>query len=74
MRLDWDNGQCQRVARQVEEIKALERGGPPLYVFAHLLVPHEPYVFTPDGRCLTRPSPTPAARTRATSTRSATPT
>ena len=23
MRLDWDNGQCQRVARQVEEIKAL---------------------------------------------------
>ena len=55
MRLDWDNGQCQRVARQVEEIKALERGGPPLYVFVHLLVPHEPYVFTPDGRCLTRP-------------------
>ena len=54
-RLDWDNGQCQRVARQVEEIRALERGARPLYVFAHILVPHDPYVFTPDGRCLTRP-------------------
>jgi hypothetical protein len=55
MRLDWDNGQCQRVARQVEAIKALERGGAPLHVFVHILVPHEPYVFTPEGGCLTRP-------------------
>jgi hypothetical protein len=54
MRLDWDNAQCQRVARQLEEIKRLHRNDRPLYVFAHILVPHEPYVFGPDGRCLTR--------------------
>jgi hypothetical protein len=54
MRLDWDNAQCQRVARQLEEIKRLHRNDRPLYVFAHILVPHEPYVFRPDGRCLTR--------------------
>jgi hypothetical protein len=52
MRLDWDNAQCQRVARQVEAIKRLRRGDRPLYVFAHILVPHGPYVFAPDGRCL----------------------
>ncbi len=55
MMLRWDNGQCQRVARQIEEIKALRRDDRPLYVFAHILVPHGPYPFTPDGDCLSRP-------------------
>jgi Sulfatase len=54
MRLDWDNAQCQRVARQVDAIKRLRRGDRPLYVFAHILVPHDPYVFAHDGRCLGR--------------------
>jgi hypothetical protein len=54
-RLDWDNGQCQRVARQLEEIKRLRRGERPLYVFVHILVPHGPFVFGPDGRCLGMP-------------------
>ena len=55
MQLNWDNGQCQRVARQVEEIKAIagrEQRDPPVYVFAHLLLPHGPFVFAPDGSCL----------------------
>ena len=52
MRLDWDNAQCQRVARQVEEIRAIGEGPEPVHVFAHILVPHGPYVFAPDGRCL----------------------
>lgn len=52
MRLDWDNGQCQRVARKIEDIKGLGGGDRPMYVFAHFLVPHGPEVFTPDGRCL----------------------
>lgn len=51
-RLDWDNGQCQRVARQIEEIKAIGAGDEPIYVFAHFLMPHDPFVFGPDGRCL----------------------
>jgi hypothetical protein len=55
MRLDWDNGQCQRVPRQVEEIKRIGGGERPAYVFAHILVPHGPEVFTTDGDCLERP-------------------
>lgn len=54
MRLDWDNAQCQRVARQVEQIKSIGVRDEPVYVFAHILVPHGPYVFAPDGRCLTQ--------------------
>jgi hypothetical protein len=55
MRLDWDNGQCQRVARQIEQIKAIGQRDRPVYVFAHILVPHGPEVFTTDGRCLSNP-------------------
>jgi len=54
MRLDWDNAQCQRVARQVERIKEIGQRDEPVYVFAHILVPHGPFVFAPDGRCLTQ--------------------
>ncbi|MGB3719854.1 MAG: hypothetical protein DIU63_12970 [Proteobacteria bacterium] len=52
--LDWDLGQCQRVRPQIEKIKALGEQDQPLFVFAHILVPHGPYVFAPDGRCFTR--------------------
>jgi hypothetical protein len=53
MRLDWDNAQCQRVATQIEEIKAIGERDRPVYVFAHILVPHGPFNFAADGRCLT---------------------
>lgn len=53
MRLDWDNGQCQRVAAQIEEIKAIGERDKPVYVFAHILVPHGPFNFAADGGCLT---------------------
>ena len=52
MRLDWDNAQCQRMAAQIEEIKAIGVREKPAYVFAHILVPHGPYNFATDGRCL----------------------
>ncbi|HKJ60454.1 MAG TPA: sulfatase-like hydrolase/transferase, partial [Hyphomicrobiales bacterium] len=54
MRLDWDNAQCQRVTKQIEEIKAIGKREKPVYVFAHILVPHGPYNFTTDGRCLSQ--------------------
>ncbi|WP_159585454.1 hypothetical protein [Chelativorans xinjiangense] len=54
MRLDWDNAQCQRVAAQVEKIKAIGARERPVYVFAHFLVPHGPYAFAADGRCLSQ--------------------
>ena len=55
-RLDWDNGQCRRVSRQIEMIKALasDPRPEPIHVFAHILVPHGPYPFASDGRCLSR--------------------
>ena len=35
----------------IENIGVRER---PTYVFTHFILPHDPYVFAPDGRCLTR--------------------
>ena len=51
--LDWDNAQCHRVKAQIEEIKAIGEQDQPVYVFAHFLVPHGPYNFSPEGECLT---------------------
>jgi hypothetical protein len=59
-RLQWDLGQCQRVPRQIEKIKEIAARGDNIFVFAHILVPHDPYLFDADGRC---PSPELAERT-----------
>jgi hypothetical protein len=50
--LQWDNGQCQRVPRQIEKVKEIGTRSETTFMFAHILVPHDPYVFSPDGRCL----------------------
>ncbi|WP_197521011.1 hypothetical protein [Bradyrhizobium icense] len=50
-RLKSDLGQCYRVPRQIEKIKEIARRGDKAFVFAHVLVPHDPYVFGSDGRC-----------------------
>lgn len=52
--LQWDSGQCQRIPWQIEQIKKAGGGPEPAFVFAHLLLPHEPYMFDPQGRCLSR--------------------
>jgi hypothetical protein len=51
-RLQWDNGQCQRVSRQIDKVKEIGERNETTFVFAHILVPHDPYAFSPDGRCL----------------------
>jgi hypothetical protein len=48
----WDFGQCLRVPRQIEKLKEIATRREKTFVFAHILVPHDPYVFTADGRCL----------------------
>ena len=45
---------CQRIRPQLEEIKALGERERPVYVFAHILLPHGPYNFSADGECLTQ--------------------
>jgi hypothetical protein len=52
MRLRWDYGQCQRVPQQREQIKHTGGRPEPTFLFAHILLPHEPYVFDAAGRCL----------------------
>jgi hypothetical protein len=49
---DWDNGQCQRVPRQFAAVKAISERPEATFTFVHVLLPHEPYVFAADGRCL----------------------
>ncbi len=51
-RMQWELGQCQRVPRQIEKIKEIKERKASTFVFAHILVPHDPYVFAADGRCL----------------------
>jgi hypothetical protein len=40
------------VPRQIEKLKEIGRRSETTFVFAHILVPHDPYAFSPDGRCL----------------------
>jgi hypothetical protein len=61
-RLQGGLGQCQRVPRQIEKVKEIGARGDKAFVFAHILVPHEPYVFSADGRC---PSTDTMERTKA---------
>jgi hypothetical protein len=50
--LQWNTSQCLRVPRQIEKVKEIGTRSEKTFVFAHILVPHEPFVFSPDGRCL----------------------
>ncbi|WP_159715994.1 sulfatase-like hydrolase/transferase [Geminicoccus flavidas] len=52
--LQWDAGQCQRVPWQIEQIKQAADGAAPTFVFGHILLPHEPFVFDADGNCLSQ--------------------
>jgi len=49
---DWDNGQCRRVPMQFAEVKAISERLEATFTFVHVLLPHEPYVFAADGRCM----------------------
>ena len=51
-RMQWELGQCQRVPRQIEKVKEIKERNASTFVFAHILVPHDPYVFNADGQCL----------------------
>lgn len=52
--LNWDYGECQRLPAQIEAIRRTRDNPGPQFVFAHILLPHDPYVFDPEGRCLSR--------------------
>lgn len=47
--LDYRYTQYRRTLFQISEIKKLAREKSPKFVFSHLIIPHEPYVFKPNG-------------------------
>ena len=53
--LDYRRTQWRRTQYQLEELgKIPERNKGPVFVFAHLLLPHEPYVFDEEGNYVTK--------------------
>jgi hypothetical protein len=44
--------QCERIHREFDALAELARDPQPTFVFAHVLLPHPPFVFGPDGECL----------------------
>jgi hypothetical protein len=44
--------QCERIQREFDALAGIARDPEPTFVFAHMLVPHPPFVFGPDGECL----------------------
>jgi hypothetical protein len=47
----WD-AQCRRIPYQFETLRGIARRSEPTFVFAHLLLPHFPFVFDAEGRCM----------------------
>jgi hypothetical protein len=47
-----NESQCRRVRQKLAAIRRAAKGDQPVFVFAHMLVPHDPYVFDADGHCL----------------------
>ncbi len=46
-----DPNQCDRVPRKLARLKELGSTQQPTFVFAHFLVPHDPFVFDENGNC-----------------------
>ncbi|MEE2981244.1 MAG: hypothetical protein VYA71_06845 [Pseudomonadota bacterium] len=46
----WRRHQFKRVGRKLDQLATLRRRDGPLFVFAHMLIPHDPFVFHADGR------------------------
>ena len=46
--------ECRRLQRQLRYLRELERGDAPLFVWAHLYIPHQPITMDASGECLAR--------------------
>jgi hypothetical protein len=50
--LDARQEQWQRIHRQLQDLERIRAGDRPRFVLAHFLLPHDPYVFGPEGELL----------------------
>lgn len=53
--------ECRRIKRQLQRLAAVGNGPDPVFVFAHLVVPHSPVLMDAAGNCLEREIDFPAA-------------
>ena len=51
----YDQTECRRIQRQFRRLTEVGNGPAPVFVFAHMLVPHRPITMDSSGRCLDRP-------------------
>jgi hypothetical protein len=49
---DRVSDQCRRIPFQFDALKSIVDDTTPTFVFAHFLLPHSPYVFVENGRCM----------------------
>ena len=49
------NPECRRIQRKFRRLREVGNGPVPVFVFAHMLVPHPPIVMDASGDCLDRP-------------------
>ena len=52
IQIKWIESKCFRVNAKLEMLKQIATRKETTYTFAHILLPHEPFVFDADGRCL----------------------
>lgn len=50
-----DTAECRRIQRKFRRLRDVGNGPAPVFVFAHILVPHPPIVMDASGDCLDRP-------------------
>ena len=47
--------ECQRLKRQLQHLRTLKRGEKPLFIWAHIYIPHNPLTMDAAGNCLPNP-------------------
>jgi len=52
IKLKWLESKCFRMNAQLDLLKQIGRRAETTFTFGHLMVPHPPFVFDADGRCL----------------------
>lgn len=51
----WRKSQCHRIRRKLRLLEEVGNRSEPVFVFAHILIPHEPITMDASGRCLDPP-------------------
>jgi hypothetical protein len=51
---DYRSHQCERLKHKFARLEEVAAAPGPKFVFAHVLLPHPPFIFDAEGRCLSR--------------------